>query len=325
MSTFFLFQTPDERLADLNNWAARDHANLKLVDRLAESAQAQARKRAEALGFALDSAAAQAELDRARSTLYRSAIEGALAKNDIDTGLDLYGQAGAKLVPTDEKVLKPLIAFARERRIGREYADRLPSIDALGLPDLRQAHLKATAQNEADWLENAGQRATNQHFIDVKFGKAVRDVLIDQAELKRSVADWLARPGPDGEAQTERPPVAIWASLSVAERNEIDSALRRAPWERSGPRQRHPNATMRSPGAPLTPDPVSILPKGSPLFPWKSKEPWERGGIGINPPIPRAPEIPKGLEPFVPAPEIEPSPAPEDRPGPTGWPDDNSA
>ncbi len=68
----FLFQTPDERLASLNDWAARDYPNAKLVDGLAGDAEAQARKRAETLGLPPDSEARQAELDRARSALYRS-------------------------------------------------------------------------------------------------------------------------------------------------------------------------------------------------------------------------------------------------------------
>jgi hypothetical protein len=50
-NTFFLFQTPDERLAAFNSWGARDHADFKLVDGLASDAEAQARKRAETLGL----------------------------------------------------------------------------------------------------------------------------------------------------------------------------------------------------------------------------------------------------------------------------------
>lgn len=152
---FFLFQTPNERLASLNDWAARDYANVKLVDALAGDAEAQARKRAETLGLPPDSEATQAELDRARSALYRSAVQGAFARNDIDAGLALHGRAVNELVPADATVLDPLVAFARERKLGREYADGLPSIDSLNMPDLKQAHLDATARNEADWPDDA--------------------------------------------------------------------------------------------------------------------------------------------------------------------------
>lgn len=232
----FLFQTPDERLASLNDWAARDYANVELVDGLAGDAEFQARKRAETLGLPADSEATRAELDRARSALYRSAIQGAFAKNDVEAGFALHGRATDKLVPADATILDPLVAFARERRIGRDYADALPIIEASSMADLKQAHLDATARNEADWPDDDSQRATNQHFIDVKFGKAMRDALDMRAELRRSVADRLTRPGPNGEAQTERPPVAMWAALSPEERDQVDHILQRAPWATPLPR-----------------------------------------------------------------------------------------
>jgi hypothetical protein len=56
-SKHFLFQTPDERLANLNAWAARDYSNFKLVDGLADDAEAQARKRTQTLGLPRDSEA----------------------------------------------------------------------------------------------------------------------------------------------------------------------------------------------------------------------------------------------------------------------------
>ena len=171
-NNFFLFQTPDERLAALNDWAARDYTNFKLVDALAGDTETQARKRAETLGLPADSEETQAELDRAPSALYRSAIQGAFAKNDVDVGLELHGRAAPQLVPADATILDPLVAFARERKIGRQYADGLPGIEASSMADLKQAHLDATARNETDWPDDASQRATNQHFIDVKFGKA---------------------------------------------------------------------------------------------------------------------------------------------------------
>src|SRR5258708_40310553 len=102
---FFLFQTPDERLAALNDWAARDYTNFKLVDALAGDAEAQARKRAETLGLPPDSEETQADLDRARSALYRSAIQGAFGKNDVDAGLELHGRAAPQLIPPDATAL----------------------------------------------------------------------------------------------------------------------------------------------------------------------------------------------------------------------------
>ena len=326
--TFFLFQTPDERLASLNDWAARDYTNVKLVDALAGDADAQARKRAETLGLPPDSEATQAELDRARSALYRSAIQGAFAKNDIDAGLALHGRAASNLTPADATALDPLVNFARERKIGREYADGLPSVDSPNMPDLKQAHLDATAQNEADWPDDDSQRATNQHFIDVKFGKAMRDALDTQAELRRSVADWLTRPGPDGEAQTERPPVAMWTALSPEERDQVDHILRRAPWATPLPRPKiewlpkPPKGFVRPEEIPERQE-LPERPKldESRMYPPDYKNPRAPSGIGIMPAMPPGP-LPRGLEWLLPwvKPELQP-PEYNDHPSPKVWPD----
>jgi hypothetical protein len=232
-----------------------------------------------------DSEETQADLDRARSALYRSAIQGAFAKNDLDAGLELHGRAAPQLIPADATVLDPLVAIARERKIGREYSDALPGTEASSMADLKQAHLDATAQNETDWPDDANQRATNQHFIDVKFGKAMRGALDTQAELRRSVADWLTRPGPNGEAQTERPPVAMWAALSPEERDQVDHILLRAPWET--PRSRPKIELLPKP--PVGPKP----PDKSWMYPQESENPRTMPGIGIMPALP-PPTLPPG-------------------------------
>jgi hypothetical protein len=227
MSTFYLFQTPDERLAHLNDWAARDYANFKLVDMLAGDTQSHARKRAEALGLAADSAATQAELDHARSALYRSAIEAAFVKNDIDAALTLHDRAEDALVPNDATALEPLVSAGRERQIGRDYAAGLAGIAARSLPELDQAHLAATARNEADWPDDAAQQAANQHFIDVRFGKAKRDVMKFKAAVNSSVAQWLNTRSPSGGRQTDRPPLTLWVHLTPEERQVVDAMLLR--------------------------------------------------------------------------------------------------
>jgi hypothetical protein len=183
-----------------------------------------------------------------------------------------------------------LVAFARERKIGREYADGLPSLESSSMPDIKQAHLDATARNEADWPDDASQRATNQHFIDVKFGKAMRDALDTQAELRRSVADWLTRPGPNGEAQTERPPVAMWAALSPEQRDQVDHILMRPTWETPRPRPKIEWLPKLPKGSELPEGPE--LPERPTLdeswmYPPPSKNVRKMPGIGIMPALPR--------------------------------------
>ncbi|HTR87320.1 MAG TPA: hypothetical protein VMI56_22750 [Reyranella sp.] len=88
------------------------------------------------------------------------------------------------------------------------------------LTALDDAHQAATAKNEAEWGHDPNQQATNQHFIDVRFGKAKRDVVKAKVELNKAVNSWLAQPG-----QTERPPLPVWTQMTAGEQKATDTVL----------------------------------------------------------------------------------------------------
>jgi len=88
------------------------------------------------------------------------------------------------------------------------------------------AHRAATARNDADWVDDPSQRATNQHLIDVQFEAQKRDIEQANARLGKAVTDWVTRPRPDGSPQTDRPPPALWKQLAPDEQQAVDANLR---------------------------------------------------------------------------------------------------
>lgn len=153
----------------------------------------------------------------------------------------------------------------------------------------------------------------------------MRDALDTQAELRRSVADWLTRPGPNGEAQTERPPVAMWAALSPEERDQVDHILQRAPW--ATPRPRPKIELLPKPPKGSEPPPKGQELRERPkldkswMYPPPGEDPRKTPGIGIMPALPPGP-LPQGLEWLLPwvKPELQP-PEYNDSPSPKVWPD----
>ncbi|MBS0518631.1 MAG: lipid II-degrading bacteriocin [Proteobacteria bacterium] len=113
----------------------------------------------------------------------------------------------------------------REHLAGQDYLNGVAPPDTQDLAALDTAHQAATVRNESDWPDNASQRATNQHFIDVAFGTRKRDAVKARAELTRAVTDWLAQPTPDGSPQTQRPPLPIWTKLDPQQQREADIVL----------------------------------------------------------------------------------------------------
>lgn len=93
------------------------------------------------------------------------------------------------------------------------------------LPELELLHEQATARNDEDWADNDSQRATNQHVIDVQFGKQKRQYVEARAALTQAAPDWLAKPGPDGGPQTERPPMPLWIKLDADQQRQTDIVL----------------------------------------------------------------------------------------------------
>jgi hypothetical protein len=165
----------------------------------------------------------------AASSVWRNAIESAVARDDAPSAGTLHADAGDALGPTDANAVAGQLAAAQERMTGRRFADSqpMPETDPDGPIDLGRAlaavddaHQAATAQNNADWSHDPNQQATNQHFLAVRFGTAKRDVVQAKTELNKAVNDWLAQPG-----QTERPPPALWTKLLPEEQRGIDTVL----------------------------------------------------------------------------------------------------
>ena len=72
------------------------------------------------------------------------------------------------------------------------------------LADADAAYQSATAQNQADWVHDEGQRAINEHYIDVRFGQQKQAIAEAKAKLDSAVNAWIATPRPDGRPQTDR-------------------------------------------------------------------------------------------------------------------------
>ncbi|HTR86939.1 MAG TPA: hypothetical protein VMI56_20835, partial [Reyranella sp.] len=170
----------------------------------------------------------------AASTIWRRAIESALARDDLASANRLRAVAGRALQPTDANAIAGQMATAQEHATGRAFANGqpMPETDPNGpldlgpaLTALDDAHQAATARNDAEWSRDPNQLATNRHFIDTRFGKAKRDAVKAKAELDHAVSTWLDRRDADGNPQTERPPLKTWARLTPDDRRAVDGVL----------------------------------------------------------------------------------------------------
>ncbi|MCX7366704.1 MAG: DUF4258 domain-containing protein [Alphaproteobacteria bacterium] len=216
------------RLDNLEQQAAADHAIPGAVEALANASESSARDHARASGLRPDSPEAQAEVDIARSSIFRHAIEGALAKGAHSAAIKLHDRAKDKLVPGDAELLDKIIEATREMEIGRDYVAKIAPLSAttnLSIEELDKAQAEATAKNKEDWKCDDSQRTTNQHFIDIQFGKIKHQVNVDRAKLAQTVHDWLTIPDADGLPQTLRPPMAVWVRLTSDEQRTVDAAL----------------------------------------------------------------------------------------------------
>ena len=181
--------------------------------------------------------AAKALAASARSTVYRSAIEAALAAGDTRSASTLYELAKDRLTAEDAGPTHGQIKAAMERETARTYLAGLPKpipgepsvfFDApKQLAEADAAHQATTAQNEVDWAHDASQRAINQHYIDVQFGQQKQAIAQTKAEIDSAVANWVATPSPDGRPQTDLPPLALWAPLNPDEQRNALGALKR--------------------------------------------------------------------------------------------------
>jgi hypothetical protein len=131
---------------------------------------------------------------------------------------DLSGFTPEPVPPPDAGPNAAIIDGTLAQALERDPS--LPMDLEQSLAALEAGHAAATAQNSADWPDDASQRATNQHFIDVAFGRRKRQAAETQADLDQRVSDWISEPG-----QLERPPLAMWALLTADERPAIDQTL----------------------------------------------------------------------------------------------------
>src|SRR5471032_738820 len=90
-------QTATERLNQLRQQSALDYTDPGSIEAYARASESAARERARTMKFGQDSDESQAEVDTARSSIWRNAIEAALGKRDIKPAIALYEQAVARL------------------------------------------------------------------------------------------------------------------------------------------------------------------------------------------------------------------------------------
>ncbi len=214
------------RLEQLRHQAALDYADPGAIDALDQASESAAQEQARTSGFATGRGSDLVAPEDSRSSIWRSAIDAALGKMDFSSAILLYNRAADRLSPADVKVLTPQIEAAREREIGQDYLARLGLPDTQDLVELDSAHQAATTQNNADWPDNPSQRATNQHFIDVAFGRQNSKIIQAKADLDRAVDDWFAKRTADGQRQVGRPPLPIWAMLDSGNQERIDQVLK---------------------------------------------------------------------------------------------------
>jgi len=223
--------TAQKRIDLLGTQAALDYSDPESVATYAEAAAHAGRAQALATDSDPDDTVAAAA-----SSVWRNAIAGALARNDANTASALHRQAADALRPSDAAALANQMAAAQENLTGQTYAAGLPlpspdpaaPLDAeQALADIDAAHQVATAQNATEHGDNPSQQATNQHFIDIRFGNARRDVEQSGADLDQAVNNWLDQPDTDGTPQTERPPLGLWTRLLPDVQRAVDAVLSR--------------------------------------------------------------------------------------------------
>src|SRR5471030_958040 len=111
-------QTATERLNQLRQQAALDYTDPGSIEAYARASESAARERARTMKFGPDSDEAQAEVDAARSSIWRSAIEAALGRGDVRPAVDIHTRARDRMTDEDIDALAPHIAAATEYRDG---------------------------------------------------------------------------------------------------------------------------------------------------------------------------------------------------------------
>src|SRR5476649_1186578 len=86
-------QTATERLNQLRQQAALDYADPGSIEAYARAGESAAQERARTMKFGPDSADAFREVDDARSSIWRRAIEAALGRGDVRPAVDIHTRA----------------------------------------------------------------------------------------------------------------------------------------------------------------------------------------------------------------------------------------
>ena len=208
---------------------------------------------------------------QARSSVYRRAIEAALAAGDTRSAIGLYEQAKDRLTVGDAGPMQGQIKAVTQRETAQAYLADLPKpmpgepsalFDApRQLADADVAHREATAQNDADWIHDPSQRAINQHYIDVQLGQQKQAIAEAKAKLDNAVSTWIATPRPDGRPQTDLPPPSLWVQLSPDEQQNVLAVLKQNATDQPAPDQaRSFGVDYRQPATPAVH--VDVLRRG---------------------------------------------------------------
>ena len=184
------------RLDNLEQQAALDHAIPGAVEALANASESSARDHARASGFRPDSPEAQAEVDSARSSIFRHAIDASLAKSQPRAALALYAKAkdhlGEQLTTEMKDVAMDVEA---EDWIRRQDGELTPETAAAALtaPDLSpQARRRAYQKMQALIVGTENARAAEVERLDVDFATATKDLATDPSNFKRGTLASLA-------------------------------------------------------------------------------------------------------------------------------------
>jgi hypothetical protein len=223
----------DNQVKTAEEEAAVNHSDPAKVDLFAAGAYS---TRLHSTGQPPNSDAAQARAAEARSSVYRRAIEVALAAGDTRSAIELYERTKDRLTPVDAAPVQGQIKTVTQRETAQTYLAGLPTpmpdesstfFDAQKqLAGADAAHQEATAHNDADWAHDPSQRAINQHYIDVQFGQQKQAITEAKAKLDNAVSSWITTPRPDGRPQTDLPPPALWVQLSPDEQQNVLAALK---------------------------------------------------------------------------------------------------
>jgi hypothetical protein len=224
----------DNQVKTAEEEAAVNHNDPAKVDLFAAGAYS---TRLRSAGQPPDSEVTQASAAQARSSVYRRAIEAALATGDTRSAIGLYERAKDRLTAGDTGPMQGQIKAVTQREMAQVYLAGLPKAESSQpsavfdapkqLADADAAHRAATAQNDADWAHDPDQLAINQHYIDVQFGQQAQAIADAKAKLDYAVSTWIATPRPDGRPQTDLPAPVLWFQLSPDEQQNILAMLKR--------------------------------------------------------------------------------------------------